>query len=205
MLRPVIGGKRKRPAPIVLPKLDWVPTKACGSRNGSNVTRVVLHRWGVAYTTRAAEARSYRGVIREFLNPRNGASAHIVFPGSAVPGRATQMVPWDTKAWTEAAYNPTSVEIESADAVWLGNDPHGLAVLARMTAFLLHKYGLPAVHSTERGFCRHGDLGAAGGGHTVCPVPVGAAIWDAFSALVKHEAQRGGFLRVWGVESSPAV
>jgi hypothetical protein len=195
----------KKVSPVVLPKIDWVPTRASGSRNGSTVQRVVLHRWGVSYSSETAEALSYRGVIREFQNPKNQASAHIVFPGSAVPGKATQMVAWHDKAWTEAAYNPSSVEIEAADAVWLGKDPHGLAVLARMTAFLLHKYDLPPVHSAQRGFCRHGDLGTAGGGHTVCPVPAGAPIWDAFTALVKHEAARGGFLPAWGFDSSPAV
>lgn len=205
MKTPVIGGRAKTVAPIVLPDLNLVPTRASGSRNGSKVQRVVLHRWGVSYTSENAEAQSYKGVINEFLNTKNDASAHIVFPGSAVPGKATQMVAWNDKAWTEAAYNPSSVEIESADAVWLGKDPHGLAVLARMTAFLLHKYDLPAVHSTKSGFCRHGDLGSAGGGHTVCPVPAGAPIWDAFTALVKHEAARGGFRPNWGVDTFPAV
>lgn len=186
--------------PIVLPKLGWKTTQAKGSRNGVHVVRVVLHRWGVAFTNEHAEASSYQGVMREFMNPANQASAHVVMPGSAVPGQAMQMVRWSEKAWTEAAYNPSSVEIECADAIWLGHDPHGLAVTARMAAFLLHKYGLPAVHSTARGFCRHGDLGSAGGGHTVCPVPAGAHIWDVFTALVKHEAKRGGFRKEWGVE-----
>lgn len=186
--------------PVVLPRIKWVPTEAKGSRNGQRVTRVVMHRWASPYTTEAAEARSYGGVIAEFENPDNQASAHFVFPGSAKPGEITQMVRYSEKAWTEAAYNPSSVEVESADAIWLGHDPHGLAVLARITAFLLHKYDLPAVHSTTHGFCRHGDLGQAGGGHTVCPVPAGAPIWDAFTALVKHEAARGGFLKTWGHE-----
>ena len=187
--------------PIILPKLSWVPTQAKGSRANEKVVRVVLHRWGVAFTTEAAEARSYQGVINEFKNTANQASAHIVMPGSAVLGKATQMVPWSEMAWTEANYNPSSVEIECADAIFLGHDPHGLAVTARMTAFLLHKYGLPAVHSITKGFCRHGDLGAAGGGHTVCPTPSASSpIWVAFTALVKHEAARGDFLKTWGTE-----
>src|SRR5581483_3115732 len=117
----------------------------------------------------------------------NQASAHVVFPGSAVPGEATQMVAWDDKAWAEAAYNPSSDDIESADAIWLGHDPHGMAVLARIVAFRLHARGLPATWSAERGFCRHADLGSAGGGHTQCPT-TDLALWRAFCGLVEREA-----------------
>lgn len=199
MLRPTFGGRLpRRVPPIVLPELDWIPTTACGSRGGHHVERVVVHRWGVTFTTLAAEALSYRGVIREFLNPASQASAHIVMPGSAVPGRAAQMVHWSQKAWTEAAFNPTSVEVECADAIWLGHDPHGLQVTARIVAFLLHKHGLKPVHTVDGGFCRHGDLGTAGGGHTVCPVPDSAPVWQAFSALVAHEHARGSFRASWG-------
>lgn len=191
--------KMKKVAPIVLPKLDWVATEACGSRGGAVVERVVLHRWGVAYTGSVAEANSYRGVIREFQNTANQASAHVVLPGSAVLGKATQMVPWSKKAWTEADYNPTSVEIECADALWLGHDPHGLQVAARITAFLLHKYGLPARWSKEKGFCRHADLGSLGGGHTQCPT-TDLAVWKTFTRMVQFETNRGDFLSHWGRE-----
>lgn len=184
-------------APIVLPELDWKPTAACGTRGGAEVVRVVVHRWGVTYTDEPAEARSYEGVISFFENPANQASAHVVFPGSAVPGRATQMVAWDQKAWAEAAYNPSSDDIESADAIWLGHDPRGMQTLARMVAMRLHVRGLPAVHSVERGFCRHGDLGEAGGGHTACPT-TDMNVWGVFVAMVKHEAARGDFRKTWG-------
>lgn len=182
---------------IELPDLDWRPTKACSDRHGSKVTRVVVHRWGVRFTTEKAEAATYLGVIRFFSNPANSASAHIVFPGSAVPGKATQMVPWGKLAWAQAAYNATSDEIESADACWVGHDMTGLAVLARIVAFRLKKRGLPPVWSHERGFCRHGDLGAAGGGHTACPT-TDLAAWRHFNRLVQTEYHRGGFRRTWG-------
>lgn len=193
----IVSPRLKTPPPIVLPRLDWKPTSAQGSRDGQAVVRVVLHRWGVTFTNLAAEARSYGGVINEFENSANQASAHVVMPGSAVLGRATQMIPWSQKAWTEEAYNPSSVEIECADAIWLGDDPHGLQVTARMTAFLLHKYGLPPRWSAEHGFCRHADLGVAGGDHLACPT-VSMPVWKAFSHLVLFEATRGDFLPTWG-------
>lgn len=183
--------------PVILPDLAWVSTKASSSRQGAPVTRVVVHRWGVAYTNEKAEASSYQGVINFFKNPANGASAHVVFPGSAVPGKATQMVAWGDKAWAEMAYNGTSDDIESADAIWLGKDPAGLAVLARMVAMRLHVRGLPAVYSAEKGFCRHADLGTAGGGHTACPT-TDMNVWRDFAVRVVHEHERGGFRKVWG-------
>lgn len=183
--------------PVLLPELDWKPTKACSSRHGAPVVRVVVHRWGVRYTGLPAEARTYEGVIGFFENDKNGASAHVVFPGSAVPGKATQMVAWADKAWAEAAYNPSSDDIECADAIWLGHDPVGLHVLARMVAKRLHARGIPCVWSAEHGFCRHADLGAAGGGHFSCPT-TSTALWHAFCGLVEHEYHRLPFRPVWG-------
>lgn len=182
---------------VILPTLDWNPTKACGRRYGHPVELVVVHRWGVRYTNEAAEAHSYVGVQNFFMDPGNGASAHIIFPGSAQPGRATQMVRWNDYAWAEAAYNPVADEIECADAIWLGMDPEGERVLARMVAARLHTRGLPPVWSSRRGFCRHADLGAAGGGHTACPT-TDLFFWKRFVKLVQAEALRGGFRPSWG-------
>ena len=183
--------------PVVLPQLDWVPTQACESRDGEDVVRVVCHRWGVAYVSEREEAASYQGVQNYFSDPSHDASAHVVFPGSAVPGRAAQMVAWDQAAWAEAAYNRSSDDIESADAIWLGHDPQGLEVLARIVAMRLHVRKLPAVWSAERGFCRHADLGQAGGGHLSCPT-TDLTVWHQFVALVEHEHARGGFRKEWG-------
>lgn len=182
---------------VVLPDLTYTPTHAMGSRGGHEVDLVVVHRWGVKFSGLPDEALSYEGVVNYFKNPANKASAHIVFPGSAVPGKATQMVGWNAMAWTEAAYNPYCDEIECADAVWLGADPEGLAVLARIVAFRLHVRNLPAVWSNRKGFCRHADLGAAGGGHFQCPT-VDLTLWKEFVSMVQGEVKRGGFRSHWG-------
>lgn len=182
---------------VVLPELDWKPTTARGDRNGFPVNLVVVHRWGGKYTTEPAEAQTYQGVISYFSDPKNQASAHVVYPGSAVPGKATQMVSWRDYAWAEAAYNPDADEVESADAIWLGHDEPGFAQLARIVAYRLHKRGLPAVWSTRQGFCRHADLGAAGGGHTACPT-TDLTLWRRFVRAVQSEHARGHFRETWG-------
>lgn len=186
-----------------LPDLQWHPTTAYSPRHGSKVELVVVHRWGVRYTDPDHEKRSYAGVIAYFRNPANRASAHIVFPGSAASGEAAQMVSWAHMAWAEAAYNAVSDEIESADACWTMEadgrvaDEAGLRVLARIVAFRLHKRGLPPVWSHRRGFCRHADLGAAGGGHTACPT-TDLHLWRRFCRMVQDEHERGGFRASWG-------
>lgn len=188
---------------VVLPELHWNPTTAYSPRHGSQVELVVVHRWGVRYTSEPAEAHSYVGVVDYFKNPANRASAHVVFPGSAVPEHATQMISWDHMAWAEEAYNPIADEIESADACWtrradgVVEDVTGLKVLARIVADRLLRRGLPPVWSHRRGFCRHADLGAAGGGHLECPT-TDIALWRNFVVMVQREHERGGFRETWG-------
>ena len=184
--------------PHILPDIDWVPTKAKGDRAGAHVVRVVLHRWAAnPVLPGPAEALSYQGVINEFENIKNQASSHFVYPGSSVPNKITQMVAYADYAWTEAAYNPTSVEIECADAIWLGHDPDGFEQLAHITGFLLKRFKLPPVWSHDRGFCRHADLGQAGGGHTQCPT-TDMTLWRHFISRVQFNYKTDGYRRVWG-------
>jgi hypothetical protein len=182
---------------VVLPNLVWKPSPNFSSRSGHPVELVVVHRWGEPEAPYPEEAKTYGGVVNYFSNPASKVSAHVVFPGSADPGQATQMVQWASMAWAEAAYNPVSDDVESSDDIWIGNDTYGMEVLARIVAFRLTMRGLPCVWSTRKGFCRHADLGAAGGGHTACPT-TDLTQWRKFVSMVEHEFQRGGFRRNWG-------
>jgi hypothetical protein len=190
---------------VILPeKLVWSPTPNSGSRYGHPVNLVVVHRWGVRVTTEGGEALTYQGVVNYLREPSSQVSAHIVFPGSAAPNEAAQLVAWADMAWAEEAYNPVADEVESADELWpdalpagAKPDADGLAVLARIVAFRLHERDLPPVWSTTKGFCRHADLGAAGGGHTACPT-TDIPYWKAFCRQVVAEFHRGQFRPLWG-------
>lgn len=179
----------------VLPHLDWQPTDAKSTRAaGVTVEDVFVHRWG---------GGSYHGVISEFLNPANQASAHFVYAGQtgADAGKCCQMIPLAGKAWTEAAFNSEGVSIESADAIWLGHDPNGFAQLARIVGWLLHHEKLPAAwvhdpHTHAKGFARHADGGADGGGHTACPT-TDMQLWAQFVERVKGEFAHGGYRTRW--------
>jgi hypothetical protein len=177
-----------------LPTLEWTPTKAREPRAGVPVDLIVVHRWGVAYTGEEEEKIEYGGVVRFFSDPANKASAHVVFPGSAVPGQATQMVGWSQAAWAEAAFNRKSDDVECADAIWLPDKAHpgkvideaGLMTLAAIVSHRLIRRSLPAYWSVRSGFCRHADLGAAGGGHSECPT-TNVALWRRFVAIVQAD------------------
>lgn len=194
-----------KPTPVLLPEVKWIPSPNFDSRHGHPVNLVVVHRWGASSVPvpLSKEKISWGGVINWFENRSSQVSAHLVFPGSAggvnANGRmnCTQMVAWNDMAWAEAAYNPVADDIESADDIWLGADPEGLAVLARIVACRLRARDLPAVWSTTKGFCRHADLGSAGGGHTSCPT-TDLITWRHFVKLVKAEYERGGFEPAFG-------
>lgn len=197
----------------VLPNLAWKASAGASPRHGAPVVRVVAHRWGERIpVSEIAEDNLYHGVVNYLRDAKNRASAHIVMPGSIEPGQAAQLVRWKDYAWAQAAYNPTSVEVEFADAIWMPDehgvyDEQGFEVGARMVAFLLATGGglhdprakvLPPVWSHERGFCRHADLGAAGGGHTSCPT-TDLARWRRFCSRVDYHWHLGGFRPLWGL------
>lgn len=163
---------------------------------------VVIHRWGVSNW----KSERIDGVINYFMDPKHEVSSHFVYAGEQGPdaGRCAQMVPLAEKAWTEERFNGVGVSIESADDIWLGTDDDGLRRLARITAWLLWKFQLPAIDLegeavlSGRGFTRHGALGTNGGGHPFCPTSSPSdPRWKLFVGQVKHEVARGGLRKVW--------
>lgn len=186
---------------VVLPELGWHPTTAkSGRQAGVKIETIFEHRWGIAN----AGAESIDGVIAEFMNPANQASAHIVYGGEvgSSKGRCVQMVALADKAWTEAADNSEGVSIECADEVWLGGDPVGFARLARITGWLCIRLELPAVwvkdpHTSHaHGISRHADGGAPDGGHTQCPT-TDLELFEQFVGRVLAEVTHDGYRKVW--------
>jgi N-acetylmuramoyl-L-alanine amidase len=172
---------------VVLPPLKFKQSPNCSSRHGQAVHLVVVHD----------TEGGYEGAIATLCDPKRQASAHVVLREDGK--EATQLVPWDEKAWSCVAFNSVSDNIEMAGF----HDRLGryeLRVAARVVAFRLHKRKLPAKWSRDGkspGFCRHYDLGAAGGGHT--DPTTNLLYWLRFVALVKYEARRGKFRHSWGV------
>lgn len=189
---PPVGGH-------VLPAITWTPTTAFSSRGGRKVETAFAHRWGVSDWRH----ERIQGVINTFQNVANQASSHIVYAGEVGfdAGECVQMVRLADKAWTEGAFNSEGVSVELGDAMWLGADPEGFCVAARIFGWLLKHCDLnnqwvkdPHTHNT--GISRHGDGGVDGGGHTSCPTS-DLELWGQFVARVKAEYKRGGYRTVW--------
>lgn len=99
------------------------------------------------------------------------------------------------------AFNAFSDNIEFNDEMWVGHDPHGLAVAARIVAFRCKVRGIPPIWTHDPmnvpGVCRHYDLGVIGGGHT--DPTTNNATFSHFMGMVKAEFKRGEFLNTWGL------
>lgn len=138
------------------------------SRGGVPPVRVVLH------TTEGHEregASDVYGIAGYFDNSASQASSHRVVDGE---GNSLILVPDAEKAWTQAAFNPTSLSIEQVGFSayntnnWIRDYHNGLRYVAGCLVQWHEKYGIRLRHSVSNGICQHKDLGAAGGGHHDC-------------------------------------
>jgi N-acetyl-anhydromuramyl-L-alanine amidase AmpD len=173
---------------IALPPLRWRESPNFSDRKaGVPLDLIVVHD----------TEGGYEGAVQWFCNGHSQVSAHIVLKEDA--SEATQCVPYSKKAWHCVTFNSRSIGLEMAGFAKAGYGEHEWAVAARIVAFLLHKHGLPphwAKNGVGPGFCRHFDLGAAGGGHN--DPTTDDAIWAKFVGEVKAEVERGGFRDEWG-------
>lgn len=176
----------------VLPPIKWRPTPNQSDRS-TRIDLVVVHR----------PVGSYLSAIETLCRVGADASAHIVLgrPHKGSPLEATQLVAWSKKAWACVAYNSRSDNLEISDDAWNGRDREAWRVAARIVAYRLKARGLKprwARDGNGPGFCRHYDLGKAGGGHT--DPTTSTFQWLRFVARVKFEFYRGGFRSGWGRE-----
>ena len=177
---------------VSMPRLEWRQSPNWSERSPGIVPYlIVAHR----------PVGSYHGSADWLCNPKAQASAHVLTEGNGTRvDEATQLVPWDKKAWACASFNSASYNIEVDDNAWDGTDPDALRVAARIFAFICDKTGIPAVHSKDplhqQGIVRHVDLGRAGGGHTDPTLDM--VLWRRFVKMVGAELDRGGFRKTWG-------
>ena len=173
--------------PVVLPPLKWKASPNESSRGRTKISLVVVHD----------TEGGYDGAVSWFANSHSEVSAHIVLKEDG--SQATQMVEYARKAWHAQDFNSCSIGLEMAGFAKKGYGPAEWAVAARIVAFLLHKNGLPARWAKGgggKGFCRHYDLGRAGGGHY--DPTTDDAVWAKFVHQVEDELKRGGFRATWG-------
>ena len=176
---------------VVLPALQWRESPNQSARD-REVNCVVVHD----------TEGGYQGAVSWLCNPQAQASAHVVLREDGL--EATQLVPYSHKAWHCADYNSQTIGLEMAGIARLGFGDPQLRRAARIVAFFLHKYNLPADHVRPddlgrlgRGWTLHQDLGLKGGGHHDPGFNTAKAFW--FGRLVASELKRGGFRVDWGL------
>jgi hypothetical protein len=170
-----------------LPPLKWVASPNYSNR-GARVDLVVVHDTEGAYA----------GAIAWFAQKQSQVSAHFVLREDGA--EATQMVDLAKKAWHVCAFNSRSVGLEIAGKESVGYSDACWLAAARVVAYLLHHLQIPcrfAEAGVGPGYCRHFDLGAAGGNHD--DPTVDAAKWSWFCGLVAAEYARGDLPAVWGL------
>lgn len=148
---------------------------------------------------------SYAGSIEHLCDPVSQASAHVIVREDG--NEATQLVPWDRKAWACVSFNSASENVETPDNIWTepldARNSQVMQVCARVVAFRCHKRRIPPKWRTGAdlldapGVTRHFDLGTAGGGHSDPTTDTNR--WVIFMGMVEAELARGGFRRSWGV------
>lgn len=189
MKKPVKGG------------FNLPPIKYRQSPNQS--ARVTSVRTVVLHDTEG----NYEGAVSWLRDRQAEASAHLVLNERGT--EATQLVPYSRKAWACVAYNSQSINIEMAGLASKGYLDSELRTAARIVAYFLHKYHLPARHVKPvrgvlgKGWSLHQDLGLAGGGHHDPGFSAAKSFW--FGRLVAAELRRGGFRAQWGFDAPPPV
>lgn len=184
----------KPPRPVSLPTpLPYRQSPNHSARmHGITPYLVILHR----------PVGSFEGSVNWLCNPKSGVSSHIVTEGrNTGVDVATQLVPWDRKAWAAASFNSSGYQLEIDDDAWDGDDLGAAFTAARIAAFLCTRTGIPPEWTrkplTQPGLVRHFDLGLAGGGHTDPTTDL--TFWRWWVRQVVREFDRGGFRRQWGV------
>jgi N-acetyl-anhydromuramyl-L-alanine amidase AmpD len=162
------------PTPLVLPALHFTQSPNFSSRHGQAIRLIVVHDC----------EGSFDGSVAWFSTPQSQVSAHYVLDKTGA--RAMQMVDVADKAWHCVSFNAVSIGVEMEGFESKGFPDVELGAMANVVAFLLHTHGLPvrwAEGGEGSGFCRHFDLGQAGGGHD--DPTTQDSVWQGFIDLVK--------------------
>lgn len=169
-----------------LPALKWVPSPNYSNRT-AKVDLIVVHDC----------EGSYAGAVNWFANRKSNVSAHLVLKEDGT--EATQMVAFGEKAWHACDFNSRSIGVEMGGFEDRGFPDAEWQRAAVIVAYLLQKFEIPvqfAKGGVGPGFCRHLDLGKAGGGHS--DPTRDDAVWQKFITYVEAAHAAGGFPASWG-------
>lgn len=172
-------------------------------KNSPNQSARTAYPGGVRLVVLHEPVGGYEGSVAHCMKPSSNVSYHVLTNEACT--EATQLVPWDRKSWSCVRFNSVSdnISIAGLPSRW---SFAALNRLARITAFRLHKRGLPArfwsgplrppPDGYARGFTYHRELGLAGGGHSDPRFSKAQHVF--FVAAVKFHRAVGRFRPSWG-------
>jgi N-acetyl-anhydromuramyl-L-alanine amidase AmpD len=163
-----------------LPPLKWVESPNFSERNGAPISLMVIHDCEGGYAPS----------VSWFANSHSQVSAHIVLKEDG--SEATQCVPLSKKAWHCVNFNSRSIGLEMAGFAKAGYSEKEWQIAADIMVALMKKFDIPvqwAQGGQGAGFCRHYDLGKAGGGHS--DPTTDPAIWSSFVKRIGATAASG--------------
>jgi hypothetical protein len=141
------------------------------SRNGQRILLMVIHSTEGTNAPGVSDLVALGGWF-------DNAASHVSSHGAVdAAGNSARYVEDDRKAWTCAAFNGRSLNLEiiakaAFSREWWLSHRRGLREAARWLALWNKRHGVPlrkgAVSGrvvTRTGIVRHSELGAAGGGH----------------------------------------
>ena len=183
----VITPAPTTPLTAPLPPLKWIASPNFNpGRGGYRCDKIIVHD----------TEGSYASAVAWFSQSRSRVSAHFVVKEDG--SEATQMVDIGDRAWHVCAFNASTIGIEMAGFASKGFGSKEWLAVATIVAFHLHHLQLPnrwAKGGVGPGFCRHYDLGAAGGGHA--DPTTDPKVWLAFCNMVTAAYDHGNFPMAW--------
>lgn len=172
---------------VTLPPLWWAPSPNQSAR---------LHTPGVHGIIWHETEGPFASAVSWFAQSRSQVSAHLVLAEDG--SKAAQCVAFSRKAWHACNANDYTIGIELAGVQPQTLQPAQIARLCRITAYLCHRFGIPARWAGDNhgfgGIATHKSLGAFGGNHG----DPGGFDLEAAIRQVGVELARGGFRPSWG-------
>jgi hypothetical protein len=152
-------------------KRKWMPSPCYHSRGGITPYKIVLHT--------AEGATTIESLGNFFANGANQVSSHT--GADDKKNIIGEYVTRGNAAWTAAAYNEESVQLELCGfaawsrSAWLNHHSNMIDNAAAWVREEADRYGIPivALNNSQaqgggRGVCQHVNLGSGGGGHVDC-------------------------------------
>lgn len=171
-----------------LPPLTWMPSPNYSFRNAP-ITGVIWHE----------TEGGYEGSVTWLCNPSAKASCHLIIDADGK--RAAQLVPYSLAAWHAKSANPHTIGVESTGYVATANSERQLLNMARIGAWLSHRFNIPVRQADKYGKGGHTTHSRLAGNDHTDPDYNGRLAGDGFDKfldMIHTQYMSGNFPKTYG-------